>query len=345
MEQWFDGTNWYSEKPVLVADGGIGTGLFARGLTSGDSPELWNIEQPQKILDLHLEFIKAGSDIILTNSFGANRARLKLHGLENKIGELCKQAVKLAKEAASKSKRQSRVAGSIGPTGEIVEPDGPFSQNEAKQLFNEQAQALAEAGADAIWIETMSSKSELESAILACANIGLPIFASMTFDTNAHTMMGVSPADAYAHYLKLQQQCPQIRFLGVGANCGLGPAETLAACLRMQQNNQPTLNLLAKSNCGIPEYKNGAFVFSGTRELMREYTKFAIDLGICVIGGCCGSDGNIVSAIREVVDTHTRASNMPTIEILEQKLGHIYHIKTQQNKEKTTRRSSKRRQS
>ncbi|MEM7072122.1 MAG: betaine--homocysteine S-methyltransferase [Pseudomonadota bacterium] len=339
IDNWYDGQLWYSGQAVLVADGAIGTGLFKRGLTSGDSPELWNIDKPDAVLDLHREFVQAGSDVILTNSFGGNRLRLKLHGLEARVGEFMRAGAALARRAADESVRECRVAGSIGPTGELVEPDGPLTTAEAYQVFREQAHALAEGGVDLIWIETMSSLSEIDAAIKAAAETGLPIVATMTFDTNAHTMMGIAPAKAWSHLRTADEQ-----MIAVGANCGLGPADTLAACWRMTQDDQQSLPvpvLITKSNCGVPQYRDGQFHFSGTKELMRDHAELAIDMGVKIIGGCCGSDGPIIAAIRDAVDHH-RAGPRPDLDRLQARLGEITPLAPAQGKTGERRRSRRR---
>ncbi len=342
-QPWLENNLWYTQKPFLVADGAIGTGLFARGLMSGDSPELWNVDHQEKVLDLHLEFVNAGSDILLTNSFGGNAARLKLHSLDARVSELCIAAAKLARQASNQSKHECRVAGSMGPTGEILEPDGPCTKEQAHEVFVEQANALAEGGVDALWIETMSSLSELDVAIHAACTTGLPIFVTMTFDTNSHTMMGVSPAQAGVYLTELSEKLTDVNFLGIGANCGLGPAETLAACARMHQANPKNIPMLTKSNCGIPQYQNGQFTFSGTPELMHQYACLAMDLDIKIIGGCCGSDGKIIQQIRNAVDQHIPASSHPSFEKIAQELGPIATMASKAESSSSQHRSRRRR--
>ncbi len=185
-----------AEKPVLLADGAMGTSLFAAGLATGEAPELWNLEQPERVRAVHQGFIEAGSDLVLTNSFGANRCRLKLHAAEGRVGELNRAAAGLARAAADASPRPVVVAGSIGPTGEILQPIGALSRADGEAAFAEQALALAEGGCDLLWIETLSAAEELEAAVAGAATTGLPIVATMTFDTHGRTMMGLTPAAA-----------------------------------------------------------------------------------------------------------------------------------------------------
>ena len=178
------------EKGYLALDGAMGSNLFQLGLISGDSPESWNLEHPDRVKKVHQAFVQSGSDVILTNTFGGNRHRLKLHQLENQVIELNRAAVKLARECAGDS---VMVAGSIGPTGEIIEPLGSLSVKDAEAAFREQTSGLAEGGADLLWIETMSDLNELQAACNAAASTGLPFAATMSFDTAGSTMMGVSP--------------------------------------------------------------------------------------------------------------------------------------------------------
>jgi len=154
-----------AEKRVVLADGAMGTSLFARGLETGGSPEVWNVERPDEVGAVHRGFVAAGSDLLLTNSFGANRRRLMLHGAEGRVAELNRAAARLAREAARESERTVLVAGDLGPTGEIFAPVGTFTPAEGEAVFAEQALALAEGGVDLLWIETISSAEELAAAV------------------------------------------------------------------------------------------------------------------------------------------------------------------------------------
>lgn len=287
------------EKGCVLADGAIGTNLFAKGLETGDAPELWNCDQPDKISELLHEFIEAGADILLTNSFGANRFRLALHQADSRVAELNAAAVRLAKEAAATSDRTILVAGDMGPTGELFAPLGALTKDDAVAAFTEQATALAEAGADLLWIETMSSLEEVEAAIIAANSTGLPVLATMTFDTAGRTMMGITPADFVSHINALG-------VAGVGANCGIGPAELLDSILLMAEA-KPSPLLIAKGNCGIPSYVEGEIHYHGTPELMAEYASFARDAGAKIIGGCCGtSPAHVAAMVTALNSTPTR---------------------------------------
>jgi len=185
-----------AEGRPLLADGATGTNLFAMGLTSGDSPELWNAERADRIESLHRSFVDAGSDIILTNSFGANRRRLMLHKLEGRTRELNRLAAEIARKVADSAGRRVVVAGSVGPTGDLLAPLGPLSEDEAVDVFIEQIEGLREGGADVAWIETMSAAEEAACAAQSAIAVGLPYVITYSFDTAGRTMMGLLPGAA-----------------------------------------------------------------------------------------------------------------------------------------------------
>jgi 5-methyltetrahydrofolate--homocysteine methyltransferase len=283
-----DVLSWISSRPYVIADGATGTNLFQVGLETGYPPELWNVEQPEKIRQLHQSFVDAGSDLILTNSFGGTGFRLKLHQSETRVYELNKAAAMLARGIADNAGRRVIVAGSIGPTGELFAPLGALDRDSAIAAFTEQAEALADGGADVLWIETMSALEEVEAATAAAKTTGLPVMATMTFDTAGRSMMGILPAD-YAQF------AVEHGLHGYGANCGIGPAELMDAVLGIKKDNAPFL--IAKGNCGIPSYQDGAIHYHGTPELMAEYAVLARDAGVKIIGGCCGTSPEHVAAM------------------------------------------------
>src|SRR5215470_8430396 len=262
-----------AERPYLLADGATGTNLFDAGLASGDAPELWNVEFPERVEKLHRDMIAAGADIILTNSFGGSRYRLKLHKAEARVAELNELAARIARrvadEALAEHGREIIVAGDIGPSGELFEPLGPLTIAEGTEAFAEQALALARGGADIMWVETMSSKDELAAAVAGAGQTGLPVVCTLTFDTNGRTMMGVTPAEVAI----LCREQLQPRPVAYGANCGTGPNDVI----------------VAKGNCGVPYYVDGKIKYDGTPELMSEYARLARDTGARIIGGCCGT--------------------------------------------------------
>jgi methionine synthase I (cobalamin-dependent) len=229
------------QRPWVLADGATGTNLFGMGLMSGDAPELWNTDHPERISALHRGFIEAGADIVLTNSFGGTRYRLKLHHAEGRVRELNAAAARLARAEADASGREVVVAGSIGPTGEILEPLGPLPVSAAREAFAEQAAALAEGGADVLWAETMSSREELEAAIEGARTTGLPVVSTMSFDTNGRTMMSLTPSELAAIHRSHG-------LLACGSNCGVGPSELVASIVNLATAAEPSAVLVAKSN-------------------------------------------------------------------------------------------------
>jgi 5-methyltetrahydrofolate--homocysteine methyltransferase len=301
----------------LLADGATGTNLFAVGLVSGDAPELWNFEHPERIANLHRSFIEAGSDIVLTNSFGGNRYRLKLHNAETRVTEINVAAARIARGEADASHRPIVVAGSIGPTGEILAPIGPLSFDAAKAAYAEQAQALAQGGADVLWIETMSSREEVEAAIAGAATTSLPIVCTLSFDTNGRTMMGVTPKDLTT---LISNTKPGL--LACGTNCGVGPSEVVTCILNMANSAQHEAVLVAKANCGIPQYMDGAIRYNGTPELMAEYACLALDAGARIIGGCCGTTPEHIRAMRTALERHTLAPS-PDLDTVVACLGEV----------------------
>lgn len=294
--------NHLANSDFMLADGAIGTNLFSKGLQTGDAPELWNSDNPEKIIELHSEFVAAGSDILLTNSFGGTAFRLKLHQAENRVKELNEKAVHLAKQAAEKADRPVFVAGSIGPTGELFTPLGMLEKDSAIAAFSEQAEALVNGGADCLWIETMSSHEEIEAATIAAKKTGLPVFATMTFDTAGRTMMGLKPAE-------LAELAGKIGLNGFGANCGIGPSELLDSIFGLHEAS-PDAVLIAKGNCGIPAYVEGEIHYHGTPDLMADYALCAKAAGAKIIGGCCGTSPAHLAAMRQALD---EAGDLPQI--------------------------------
>lgn len=302
-------------RSVLLADGATGTNLFAYGLTSGDAPEFWNVDHPDRIAALHQSFVDAGSDLFLTNSFGGNRHRLKLHNAEDRVVELNEAGARIAREVADGASREVLVAGSMGPTGELFDPIGPLSIEEGIAAFEEQARALADGGVDVLWVETMSSREEVEAALHGAAVTALPMVCTLSFDTNGSTMMGITPADFVALCRELGPSPA-----AYGTNCGVGPAEVVAGILGLRNAAHGDDVLVAKANCGIPEFIDGAIRYGGTAELMAEYACLAMDAGARIIGGCCGTTPEIVRAMRDALDGHERG-DAPTLESVEQRLG------------------------
>lgn len=306
---------------LLLADGATGTNLFALGLQTGDAPELWNTDHPDRIAGLHRSFVEAGSDIILTNSFGGTHYRLALHNAGHRVAELNTAAARLARTEADAVERPVLVAGSMGPTGEILQPNGPLSIDEARRAFAEQAEALAAGGADILWIETISSAEEIEAAVLGASGVGLPIVYTVSIDTNGRTMMGLTPAET----LKISTSL-NTHISAVGSNCGVGASEVVAAICNLATaaaalGVRPAL--VAKANCGIPDYVDGKIVYSGTPELMARYAELCANAGATIIGGCCGTTPAHVKAMRQAIDSWKPGAATPDVETIVDVLGEL----------------------
>ncbi|MFT4152135.1 MAG: betaine--homocysteine S-methyltransferase [Paracoccaceae bacterium] len=303
-----------TERDWLMADGATGTNLFNMGLSSGEPPEMWNIDHPDNIRKLYRGAVDAGSDIFLTNSFGGNAARLKLHGAQGRVRELNRVAASLGREIADAAGRPVVVAGSVGPTGEIFEPMGTLTHSAAVEMFHEQAEGLKEGGADVLWIETISAPEEYRAAAEAAALAGMPWVGTMSFDTAGRTMMGVTSASLAELVEKLPNQP-----LAFGANCGVGASDLLRTVLGFSAagTDRP---VVAKGNAGIPKYHDGHIHYDGTPELMAEYAVLARDAGVRIIGGCCGTMPEHLAAMRRALE-ETPKGPRPTLEVISGKLG------------------------
>lgn len=303
-----------ASRPWLLADGATGTNLFEMGLTSGDSPELWNVDHPEKIRALHQAFVDAGADVILTNSFGCNARRLMLHNLEGRVRELNVAAARNARAVADAAGRPVAVAGSIGPTGDLFAPLGPLTEEEAVEVFAAQIAALKEGGIDVVWIETMSAAEEIRAAATAAKRSGLPFVITASFDTAGRTMMGLPPgglADLTDGFSP--------RPAAIGANCGVGASDLLASVLAITESH-PDAIVIAKANCGIPTVGAEGTVYSGTPPLMADYARLALDAGARIIGGCCGTSPHHLAAMHGALKTHVRRER-PTIECIVETIG------------------------
>jgi 5-methyltetrahydrofolate--homocysteine methyltransferase len=278
---------------TLIADGGMGTLLLERGLNVGQCPELLNVERPGLIAEIHREYVAAGADIILTNTFGGTTPRLDHYGLGDRGPELNRAAVGIAREVAADAGRAVAVAGSMGPTGELFAPYGPLEPERALALFSKQAEALAGAGVDVLWIETMSSLEEIETAYQAATTTGLPVVTTMSFDTHGKTMMGVGAAQL-GEWANRQAVAPA----AIGANCGIGPDDVVAAVGEMAASGIPTV---AKANCGLPRVIEGVVSYPLQPDDMAGYTTAALAAGARIVGACCGSVPGHIAAIRAAV--------------------------------------------
>ncbi len=316
---------------ILLADGATGSNLFARGLQTGEPPELWNDTHAEKISAQYQSFIDAGSDIILTNTFGGTRYRLNLHNApsaasntkspaDNRVRELNFKGAQIARDRADCADRKIIVGGSIGPTGEILAPLGAVSQNAAADAFEEQASALAEGGVDVLWVETMSCVEEAAAALKGTARIGLPSVVTFSVDTNGRTMMGLTPADIVNLTMSMENKP-----FAIGANCGVGASDLVAAIINMQHEldrQEMSTILIAKANCGIPQYIDGNIVYSGTQAIMSDYVRLCMDAGASIIGGCCGTTAEHIRAMRSALDQHSKQDS-PDLTAIELQLGEI----------------------
>ncbi|MBI4553333.1 MAG: homocysteine S-methyltransferase family protein [Candidatus Latescibacteria bacterium] len=293
MAQWSE-----ARRPTLarlpgwawLADGAMGTMVQTAGLPSGECPESWNVTHPERIIDIHRQYLDAGCDIILTNTFGGSRLKLRRFGLGDRVGDFNRAGVRLARSAA---RPEALIAASIGPTGELPEPYGEVSVETFILVFAEQIAAVAEEGVDLIWIETMSDLTEACAAITAAqATCQLPIITTMTFERSPrgyHTMMGVSPTEAARCLLDAGADC-------VGANCGLGSDDTVEI-IRAMRAAVPDAMLVAKPNAGLPQWNDGQALYPETPEWMAARVPRLIDAGVRIFGGCCGTTPEHVRAM------------------------------------------------
>ena len=305
-----------SEKKLLLADGATGTNFMDMGLEPGFPPDLWNVSHPEKPEALHQMFVDAGSDIILTNTFGANGPRLKLHKAENETYEINKAGAEVAGTVAERADRHVVVAGSVGPTGELFEPMGEMTMDSAKAAFHEQMRGLKDGGVDVIWIETMSAAEEITAACEAAIELDIPFVFTASFDTAGKTMMGIAPGDIGAVATALS-----VKPLAYGANCGVGASDMLVSNLAMTKAD-PEAVIVGKANCGIPVIKGKETVYTGTPPLMADFMRMAADSGVRIIGGCCGNAPQHIAAMRVAMDNY-EASSRPTLEDITGKIGKL----------------------
>ncbi len=273
--------NFYAllKKGILLFDGAMGTQLQAAGLEPGTLPESWNLSHPDAVRRIHGAYIDAGARVVTTNSFGGSRFKLDHYGLGEKVREINRQAALLAHEACS---GRAFVAGSLGPTGEFLEPLGDVPPDRMKKAFAEQSEALLEGGADIIIVETMMALDEACLAVSAAAESDVPVIASMTFDAGrgCRTLMGVDIPTAVSGLLEAGADA-------VGSNCGNGIEGFIEIIGRMREITEAPL--LAEPNAGLPRLENGKTVYSETPEMMASWLPALREAGATLIGGCCGT--------------------------------------------------------
>lgn len=282
------------KRRILVSDGALGTELQNRGLPPGHCPEEFTLTHPEIVQQIHREYFEAGSDIVTTNSFGGNRFRLREFGFESQVTEICKRAVQLARQVRPSGKY---IAGSIGPTGQILEPLGTTPIAEVQNTFREQVDALAEEGVDIFFIETMMAIEEAELAVMAAKErTGLPVAATMTFELGPkgfRTMWGVDIATAIQ---RLTDAGADI----VGANCGKGFDEMVHIVKEMRALT--TKPILAQPNAGLPHWGEGKAEYSETPESIIPKVQEILHNGANIVGGCCGTRPGHIRTIRQVVE-------------------------------------------
>lgn len=280
-------------RPVLL-DGGMGTLLQDSGLEDGAPGELWNLENPDAVRAAHAAYADAGARVLTTNTFGGTRPRLDMHGLGDRLGEVNRQAARIARSVADE--RGLLVAGDLGPTGELLAPLGTMTPEEAQAIFAEQLVALVDGGIDLILVETLSDLGEADAALAAAREVApdLPVVVTMSFDTNVRTMMGVRPAEAVAHLTAVGADA-------VGANCGRGPEEMELIAAQMVQARTGDLLLVAQSNAGLPQVVGDHFEYDATPDDLAAHATRLAAIGIDLVGACCGSTPAHIAAISSTV--------------------------------------------
>jgi methionine synthase I (cobalamin-dependent) len=269
-------------RGCALFDGAMGTMLQGAGLEAGESGERWNLERAGAVAEIHRGYAAAGSVLVTTNTFGATAPRLSASGLGDRVADVNAAAVRIARSVADEF--GALVAGDVGPTGELIEPLGTLSPAEAQTLFAEQIDALAGAGADLILGETLSDLAEAEAVVRAARDAApeLEVAVTLSFDTNRHTMMGVSPARAV-------ERLGELGVTAVGANCGRGIEDMEAVMVEMVAHRPEGILLIAQSNAGLPVIRGEEFCYETTPEEMADYARRMRELGVELVGGCCGS--------------------------------------------------------
>jgi methionine synthase I (cobalamin-dependent) len=273
----------------IVTDGAWGTQLQLRGLKTGECPDEWNLSHPEAVKEVASLYVEAGSDVILTNTFGANRFMLQRHGLADQAEAINTAGVRLSKEAAGE---RAKVFASIGPSG-VVLLMGQVSHRDLQAAFEMQAQAMATAGADGIVIETMGDPDEAKLAVEAARTTGLPVVACMVFDSGAdkdRTMMGTTPEQAAEILVEAGANV-------IGSNCGQGIAGFVNICRRLHAATDRPIWI--KANAGLPEMVDGQVTYDQTPEQFAEYVPQLVDAGASMIGGCCGTTPEFIAAVKQ----------------------------------------------
>ena len=276
---------------VIVADGATGTMFLEAGLPRGVPSERWNLETPDRVIALYRAYLEAGSELVLTNTFGGSPVKLARAGLEGNTHEVNRRAAELARQAAGEDRY---VAGDIGPTGQLMKPLGRLTYDVAVDGFARQATALAEGGADVIWIETMGDLEEARAAVEGAMQVtDLPIVVTMSFDHHRRTQMGVAPAQAARTFWDMG-------VVATGGNCGK-TLEDMEAVIQQMREAVPEAVLVAKPNAGLPRLVDDQTVYDTSPEEMADFARRFVALGVKIVGGCCGSTPVHLAAIAAAV--------------------------------------------
>ncbi len=276
---------------IIICDGAMGTLLQSRGLPLGVAPEEWNLTHPDAVAQIHREYLEAGAEIVETNTFGANRIKLSLSNLGEKVEEINREAVRIAREAVGD---KAYVALSVGPTGRLLEPFGDLPFEEALKAYREQMMFALKENFDFAILETFSDLQELRAAVLAANELGVMPICTMTYEASGRTIMGISP----------EREIEELDKMGVkvmGTNCGTGPEDMLNVVEKLAKNRPQGIYLIAQPNAGVPKLVEGRTVFDATPEKMADYAEKYVALGVNIVGACCGSTPAHIKAIRERV--------------------------------------------
>lgn len=274
---------------IIICDGAMGTLLQERGLPLGVAPEEWNLTHPEVVAQIHEEYVEAGADIVETNTFGGNRLKLSLFNLGEKVEEINREAIRIAKEAV---KGRAFVALSVGPTGKLLEPWGDLPFDEAVKIYKEQMYYASKENPDFAILETFTDLQELKSAIIAAQDVGIFPICTMTFEASGRTIMGVAP----------EKELEELSKLGIkimGTNCGTGPEDMLKIVEKFRENRPPDVFLIVQPNAGVPKLVGGKTVFDASPQTMADYAKKYVELGVNIVGACCGSTPEHIRAIKE----------------------------------------------
>ena len=293
-------TNFFErlkQEKVLVSDGAIGSLLFEKGLTPGDCPERFNLERPDVLAEIVQEYLQAGADILQTNTFGASPLKLADYKLEDKTEEINQRAVEIVKQVVGS---KALVSGSVGPTGKMLTPYGNVKPATMKDNYRRQISALIDSGADLLCIETMTDLNEAIIAVETAREISkdIPIIATMTFDVipkGCVTIMGNTVAEVCKNLEAAEANV-------IGSNCGNGTKNMIVIAQEFIDNSQ--LPTIIQSNAGLPSVINDSVVYQETPSDFNEFSKTLIDMGVSIIGGCCGTTPDHIRAIRQSVDNY-----------------------------------------